>query len=106
MATIAQNIASKIPVWIGFLALIIIGVVMVIVGAILSPVSAKVGFITSGLCVLLVGAFSWIVGGTSKIKGRVGRVGVKVNITDIPWWAWLVDIGLVAIAVIIIIVAG
>jgi hypothetical protein len=61
----------------------------------------RVGFIVFGLCALLVGAFSWIVGATSQVKGREGTVGVKVAISDLPWWGFLVDAGLVVVAIVL-----
>ena len=75
------KLLSWIPGWLGFLALIIVGV-----------------------CSVAVGVFSWIVGATSEIKGRTGTVGVKVAVTDLPWWGWVVDIGIVAISVILFLV--
>ncbi len=97
-----QRILSYIPGWIGFLALIIIGLLMFLNGLIEPFVALdhtnKVGFITFGLCALLIGAVSWIVGGTSRIKGREGKVGVLVGIQDLPWWGYLIDVALLGIA--------
>lgn len=101
-----KQFLSWIPGWLGFLLLIIVGIVMVIVGIVASPPEAKLGFIDFGICAAVVGAFSWIAGGTSEIKGRVGKVGVKVAVTDMPWWAWLVDVILVVIAVVVFLAAG
>jgi uncharacterized membrane protein YdcZ (DUF606 family) len=102
----ASTVLSWIPGWLGFLALILVGGAMTINGAVnkgLDPAN-KLGFIVFGICAVLVGAFSWIAGGTSKIKGREGTVGVKVAVQDLPWWAWIVDVGLVGIAILIFMV--
>ena len=97
-----QRIMSYIPGWVGFLALIIIGLLMFLNGVI-EPFGAldhknKVGFIVFGLCALLIGTASWIIGGTSTVKGRVGKVGVLVQIQDLPWWGYLVDVVLLGTA--------
>jgi len=100
-----KEVLSWIPGWLGFLALIVVGVVMVIVGAAVSPPEAKLGFIDFGLCAVAIGTISWISGATSEIKGRAGKVGVKVKLKDLPWWAWVANAGVLAAAVIIFLVA-
>lgn len=98
---------SWIPGWLGFLALILVGAAMTINGAANPGLDAvnRLGFIDFGLCAVLIGAFSWIAGGTSKIKGREGKVGVRVAVQDMPWWGWVVDIGLLVIAIVIFVAA-
>jgi putative Mn2+ efflux pump MntP len=101
----ASQFLSWIPGWLGFLLLILVGVAMLINGIAnpdLDHVN-RVGFIVFGICALLVGAFSWIAGATSKIKGREGKVGVRVGVGDMPWWAWIVDVAIVVISVVIFI---
>jgi hypothetical protein len=101
-----KEFLSWIPGWLGFLALIVVGVLMAVHG-IFNPLgaalghSARLGFILFGLCAAVVGAASWIIGGTSQIKGREGVVGVKVSLGDLPWWGYLVDAGVIALAVIL-----
>lgn len=100
-----KKLLSYIPGWIGFLALIIVGALMFLNGVI-EPFGAldhrnKAGFIIFGLCALLIGAASWIIGGTSQIKGREGKVGVKVRIQDLPWWGYLVNGGILLVAIIV-----
>ncbi len=103
----ASRFLSWIPGWLGFLLLILVGVAMVINGAANSDLDSanQLGFVVFGVCAIVIGAFSWIVGGTSTIKGREGTVGVKVAVQDVPWWAWLVDAGVLVICIIIF-VAG
>ena len=60
-----------------------------------------VGFILFGICALVIGVFSWIVGGTSRIAGRAGVVGIKVAISDLPWWGWLVDVVVLVLCVVL-----
>ena len=100
-----SRLLSYIPGWIGFLALIIIGLLMFLNGVIepFGPLdhANQVGFIVFGLAALLIGAASWIIGGTSQIRGRTGRVGVLVRIQDLPWWGYLVDGGVLLIAIIL-----
>src|SRR5688572_22841807 len=102
-----QTFLSWIPGWLGFLALILVGVAMAINGFAnpnLDHVN-KLGFIDFGIMGVVIGVFSWIAGGTSTIKGREGTVGVRVAIQDMPWWAWLVDLGVLGIALLIFFVA-
>jgi len=103
-----KKLLSYIPGWIGFLALIIIGLLMFLNGVIepFDPLDYRnqAGFIIFGLCALLIGAASWIIGRTSQVKGRVGKVGVKVRIQDLPWWGYLVDGGILLIAIVLYLV--
>jgi len=100
------KLLSWIPGWLGFLLLILAGTAMFIHGAV-NPLGVtldqknRTGFIIFGLCSLVIGAVSWLVGGTSKIKGREGTVGVKVEVKDLPWWGWLVDVGVLAISILL-----
>ncbi len=100
-----SKLLSYIPGWIGFLALIIIGLLMFLNGVIepFGPLDHpnKVGFIVFGLAALLIGAASWIIGGTSQIRGRTGTVGVLVRIQDLPWWGYLVDGGILVAAIVL-----
>jgi len=104
-----KKLLSWIPGWLGFLLLIIVGILMSIHGF-LNPLGVALthtnvaGFQTFGLCAILVGAFSWIVGAVSKITGKEGKFGIRIAIGDMPWWAWVVDIGIVVISVIVFIV--
>ncbi|MBK8979184.1 MAG: hypothetical protein IPM29_25085 [Planctomycetes bacterium] len=101
-----KELLSKIPGWVGFLALVIIGLLMAVHG-IFNPLGVtldrpnQVGFIAFGLCALIIGAFSWIAGASSKIEGRTGTVGVKVSLGDLPGWAFLVDLGVLVLAVVL-----
>ncbi len=104
-----NKVLSWIPGWLGFLALIVVGTLMVLNGAI-NPAGADhpnvVGFIVFGICAVAIGAFSWAVGATSKIKGREGKVGVRVGVQDMPWWAWLVDIGVLVTCIVLFLILG
>jgi putative Mn2+ efflux pump MntP len=101
-----KKFLSWIPGWLGFLALIIVGTIMAIHG-LFNPLKvemsheARTGFSIFGLMAVIIGVFDWIVGATSKIVGKEGKFGVKVSISDMPWWAWLVDIGVVGLAIVL-----
>ncbi len=101
-----EKVLAKIPAWLGFLALIIIGVAFIIVGIINKGLSHPnlVGFLVFGPMCIIIGAFSWIVGGTSRIEGRTGTIGVKVSLADLPWWGWLVDFLVLIISVVVFLV--
>lgn len=99
----ASTFLSWIPGWLGFLLLILVGVAMAING-IANPnldSTNQLGFILFGLCAVVIGVVSWAAGGTSAIKGRTGKVGVKVGVQDVPWWVWLVDGGVLVTAIIV-----
>ena len=100
----ASKFLSWLPGWLGFLLLIITGVVLIVAGAVTEPKLA--GYFIAGAFAITIGAFSWIVGGVSRVKGRVGDIGVLVEVSDLPWWGWLVDGGLVAVAVAALVLTG
>jgi len=97
------KLLSWIPGWLGFLALILIGAAMLINGIINSGLdhSNTIGFIVFGACAAAIGVFSWVVGSSSKIKGKVGKVGVKVAVGDMPMWGWIVDFAILTTAVVL-----
>lgn len=103
-----KKVLSWIPGWLGFLLLILVGLAMTINGAANPNLDSvnRFGFILFGLCAVAIGCLSWIAGGTSKIKGREGKVGVKVAVTDMPWWAWIADIGILVVSVVVFAVAS
>jgi len=90
-----NRVLSWIPGWLGFLLLILTGVFLFIVG--LTRTTPEPGFCVVAAYAIVIGAFSWIVGGKSRVKGRVGDVGVLVEVSDLPFWAWLVDIALIVL---------
>lgn len=101
-----DKLRAAIPGWLGFLALIVIGALMLVHGA-ADPLGVgldranRVGFVVFGLCAVAVAVFSWVAGGTSKITGREGAVGVRADVQRMPWWAWVVDAGMVGVAVVL-----
>lgn len=101
-----KKVLSWIPGWLGFLALIIVGVAMAIHGLanpfnVTMASEAKVGFSVFGIMAVVIGVFSWIVGATSEIKGKEGKVGVKVAIQDMPWWGFLVNSCVLGVAIVL-----
>lgn len=98
-----EDFLSWIPGWIGFLALILVGVSMTLNGAINQNLDTpnQAGFIVFGLCAVVIGVFSWVIGGTSRITGRVGRVGVLVKIQDLPWYAHLVNASVLGLSAVL-----
>lgn len=100
------KVLSWLPGWLGFLLLILVGLAMTINGVANSGLdgSNRLGFLVFGIAAVLIGVFSWIAGANSKIKGREGKVGVKVGVTDMPWWAWIVNIGILVVAILIFVI--
>ena len=96
---------TKYPSWVAFLGLILVGAAMVIIGIFLSK-TAQLGFIDFGSAAIIIGIVSWIGGATGKIKGRVGKIGLKVAITNFPLWGWIVNISVFVAAIVIFLVVG
>jgi len=96
---------TKYPSWVAFLALILVGAAMVIIGIFLSK-TAQLGFIDFGSAAIIIGIVSWIGGATGKIKGRVDKIGLKVAITNLPLWGWIVNISVFVAAIVIFLVVG
>lgn len=96
----ASRFLRWIPGWLGFLLLIATGALLIIIGAGRKPLVG--GFFVVGGFAIAIGLFSWIVGGVSRVKGRVGELGVLVEIGDLPWWGWLIDAALTAAAFVIL----
>ena len=100
-----MSVIDRIPAWVAFLGLILVGIVMIIIGIFLSQ-TARLGFITVGSAAVLIGVVSWAAGASGRVTGRVGTVGLSVAISGLPWWGWLVNIAAIVAAIIIIIAAG
>ena len=102
-STSSSNLLSKIPGWVGFLGLIVVGTAMVLTGLVNNGLDRPntVGFIVFGLAAILIGGLSWVAGGTSAPKDVTGKVGIRISIADVPSWAWLADIAAFVLAVIL-----
>jgi len=102
-STSSSNLLSKIPGWVGFLGLIVVGTAMVLTGLVNNGLDRPntVGFIVFGLAAILIGGLSWLAGGTSAPKDVTGKVGIRISIADVPFWAWLADIAAFVLAVIL-----
>ncbi|OEU52389.1 MAG: hypothetical protein BA861_00860 [Desulfobacterales bacterium S3730MH5] len=98
-----MGILDRIPSWVAFLGLILVGVAMVIIGIFLSK-TAQLGFIDFGSAVIIIGFVSWIGGARGRITD-IFRYGLKVAITNLPWWAWLINILVLVAAIVIFLVA-
>ena len=98
----ASRFLRWIPGWLGFLLLIATGVILIVVGATRRPLVG--GFFITGGFAIAIGVFSWIVGGVSRVKDRVGDIGVLVEVSDLPWWGWAVDVALTVAAFVILFV--
>ncbi len=96
---------DRIPAWVGFLGLILVGIVMIVIGIFLSQ-TAQLGFIVFGSAAVIIGAVSWAAGASGKITGRVGKVGLSVAISGLPWWGWVVNIVVIVTAIIVVVAAS
>ena len=99
-----MSLLDKIPSWVAFLGLILVGVAMVIIGVFLSK-TAQLGFIDFGIAVIIIGIVSWIGGARGRITD-IFRYGLKVAITNLSWWVWIVNMSVLATAIVIFLVAG
>ena len=97
-----SNLLAKLPAWLGFLALGVVGALMLANGLFNNDGAInernELGFIIFGAAAIAISAVSWISGGSSQIKGSVGKVGVKVNVSDVPIWVWWTNLGIVVVS--------
>lgn len=84
------KILSWIPGWLGFLLLILVGIAAILLEAFAGWPGSRWSYV-GGVWAVVVASIFWIGGATSEIKGRVGTVGVKVSVSDVPPWAWIVN---------------
>ena len=97
---IRETLLGWIPAWVGFVFIIVAGVVSVIVGiAMGSP-----GLVAFGVAAVASAVLAWVAGGTSTPK--LDPIGKSFGgaVKGIDGWVWLVIFGLFLVAAIIAIV--
>lgn len=94
---IVNSLLGRIPNWLGFGIIIVIGILAIIAGATSTPVSA--GLIAFGVWAIGSSILAWVTGASSRPDGFNGSFGATV--TNLAAWVWwVVFIGLVAVVVI------
>lgn len=75
----------NIPAWLGFIIIIIVGIVAIIYGAV-AFAPANAGFIAFGVWAIISSVLAWATGATSAPSGTdFGGV-----VTKLRWWVWLI----------------
>ncbi len=94
---IVNSLLGRIPNWVGFGIIIVIGVIAIIAGATSTPVSA--GLIAFGIWAIGSSILAWVTGASSRPDFFNGSFGATVsNLAGWVWW--VVFIGLVVVIVI------
>lgn len=97
---IRQALLGWIPAWVGFVFLIVAGVVMIVIGVI----KGSPGFVAFGVATAASSVLAWLAGGSST--PRLDPIGKSFGgaVKNIDGWVWLVIFGLFLIALIVAIV--
>lgn len=96
---IVNSLLGRIPNWVGFGIIIVIGIIAIIAGATSTPVSA--GLIAFGIWAIGSAILAWITGASSRPGGFNGSFGATV--TNLPSWVWwVVFAGLVVVIIVAI----
>jgi hypothetical protein len=98
---VVRSLLDRIPNWVGFGLIILVGVVAIIVGATLP----SAGFVAFGIAAIASSILAWANG--AKSTPDVDPFGKKFGgtVKGVDGWVWLVVFGLFLVAAIIAIVA-
>lgn len=97
---IRQTLLGWIPAWVGFVFIIVAGLLLLIVGI----VQGSAGFIAFGVAAMASSILAWVAGGSSTPK--LDPIGKSFGgaVKDIDGWVWLVIFGLFLAAAIVALV--
>lgn len=96
---LVNSLLGRIPNWVGFGIIIIIGIIAIVVGATNSPVT--VGLIAFGIWAIGSSILAWVTGASSRPDGFNGSFGATITNLQ-PWVWWVVFGGLVVVIIIAI----
>jgi hypothetical protein len=97
---IRQTLLGWIPAWVGFVFIIVAGLVCIVVGI----VQGSAGFIAFGVASVASSILAWVAGGSSTPKADPIGKSFGGAVKDIDGWVWLVIFGLFLAASIVAIV--
>jgi drug/metabolite transporter (DMT)-like permease len=75
------------PYWLGFVIIIVIGIILLIAGAVQKPVELR--YIAWGVFAIVSAVVSWISGATSEPK-FTSKDTFGAVVREIKTWAWIV----------------
>jgi hypothetical protein len=95
----SNSTIDKILLIAGCAGILIAGIVMLIVGA-TGPSKGLIAYGVAAIAIGVLGFFFAIkghpdVGVTGPPAVGINRIG---GVLDLPWWVWLIDVGLIGIA--------
>lgn len=97
---LVNSLLGRIPNWVGFGIIIIIGIIALVVGAVNQP-AASVGLIAFGIWAIGSAILAWATGGSSRPDGFNGSFGATITSLR-PWVWWVVFAGLVVVIILAI----
>ena len=97
---IRQTLLGWIPAWVGFVFIILAGVLCIVVGI----VQGSAGFIAFGVAAIASSIMAWMSGATSTPKLDPFGKSFGGAVKEVDDWVWLVVFGLFVIATIIALV--
>jgi hypothetical protein len=98
MNGIFKQILGWLPSWVGFGLIIIAGILGIIFGIAVTP---SVGLVALGIAFIACAILTWVTGGTSTPQVNPGDLSFGGTLDNLKAWVWLVDFGLILVAVLI-----
>lgn len=99
---VVNSLLGRIPNWVGFGIIIVIGIIALVVGATNQP-AASAGLIAFGVWAVASAILAWVTGASSRPDGFNGSFGA--TITNLrPWVWWVVFAGLVVVIILALVV--
>jgi hypothetical protein len=92
---IIRRLLDRIPNWVGFGIIIVIGIIAIIVGA----TRPSAGFIAFGIAAIISSMLAWVTGSRSRPDVFNGSFGATVS--NVAGWVWWVVFGMFVVVAII-----
>ncbi len=97
-----NSLLGRIPNWLGFGIIIVIGIIGLVAGATNQP-AASAGLIAFGVWAIGSAILAWVTGASSRPDGFSGSFGA--TITNLKSWVWwVVFAGLVVVIILAFVV--
>ncbi|WP_295820887.1 hypothetical protein [uncultured Deinococcus sp.] len=91
-----NTILGWLPRWLGFVLILLAGAACVVSGLLLSPSAGVVAF---GVAFIVVATLSWVSGGGATPSIRPGDRSFGASLDHLPMWVWVVNVGLIVVAI-------
>jgi hypothetical protein len=94
----ADSILDRVPNWVGFGLIILVGVLAIVFGAL----AKSPGLIAFGVAAIASSIIAWANG--AKSRPNVGWISFGATVRNVDGWAWLIVFVLLAAAVAVAVV--